>query len=193
MVNLNGEFLDHGELEGLGLAKLGQGVRLHRSVILINCGAISLGNFVRIDAFSIISAGCDVKIGRNVHVGAHSILVGAANITLGDFSGLSHGVKIYSSSDDYSGVAMTNPTVPEEYRMTHNAPVSVGRHAIVGSGSVILPGCEIGEGCAVGALSLVNRPLEPWNIYAGTPARKVGPRDRNILELEAQLLGGSKR
>lgn len=192
MANLNGEFLEQKELEALDLAELGKGVCVHRSVVLVNCSSISFGDFVRVDAFSIISAGSGVRIGRNVHVGAHCVLVGTANITLGDFSGLSHGVKIYSSSDDYSGAAMTNPTVPEKYRLTHNAGVSVGRHAIIGTGSVILPGCGIGEGVAVGALTLVNRALDPWSIYAGTPVRRIGPRNRNILALEAQLLGGTK-
>lgn len=188
MANLNSEFLKQKELETLGFAELGQGVSIHRSVVLVNCSGISLGDFVRIDAFSVISAGNGVQIGRNVHVGAHCILTGASAIALGDFSGLSHGVKIYSSSDDYSGTAMTNPTVPKEYRQTHDADVCVGRHAIIGSGSVILPGCGIGEGAAVGALSLVNRALDAWSIYAGAPARRVGPRDRNVLELEARFL-----
>jgi acetyltransferase-like isoleucine patch superfamily enzyme len=190
-MNMNGEFLPQEDLHKLGLARFGAGVLVHRSVVLINCDQISLGDFVRIDAFSILSAGQKIQVGRNVHIGAHCILTGQESIILDDFSGLSHGVKVYASSDDYSGAAMTNPTVPENYRRVQSAPVHVGRHAIVGSGTVILPGAHIGEGCAVGALSLVNHPIDPWGIYVGIPAKKTGSRSQNILALETEWLGSA--
>jgi carbonic anhydrase/acetyltransferase-like protein (isoleucine patch superfamily) len=60
--------------------------------------------------------------------------------------------------------------------------------AVVGAGSVILPGCSIGEGTTVGALSLVNRKLDPWMIYAGAPARPLRERRRELLQLEAAYL-----
>ena len=45
------------------------------------------------------------------------------------------------------------------------APVKLGKHVIVGSGSVVLPGAELGEGVAVGAISFVSRSLEPWDLF----------------------------
>ncbi|CAN5253355.1 acyltransferase [soil metagenome] len=187
-MNLNSEFLPQEALESLGFGRLGVGVLIHPSVILINCGQISLGDFVRIDAFTILSARQTITLGRNVHIGAHCILTGQESIALADFSGLSHGVKIYASSDDFSGTTMTNPTAPQRYRQVESRPVHIGRHAVVGSGTVILPGSEIGEGCAVGAMSLVNSSIDAWDIYAGIPAKKIGVRNRALLELEAQWL-----
>jgi galactoside O-acetyltransferase len=64
--------------------------------------------------------------------------------------------------------------------------VTLERHVIVGANAVILPGVTIGEGSAVGALSLVNTSLPPWGIYAGTPARKINDRSRRLLDLEAE-------
>ena len=82
-------------------------------------------------------------------------------------SGLSHGVKIYTKSDDYSGKFLTNPTVPEEYTSKKTGSVILGKHAIIGSNSIVLPGVTIGEGTAVGALSLVTKSLGEWGVFFG--------------------------
>jgi galactoside O-acetyltransferase len=79
---------------------------------------------------------------------------------------------------------MTGPTVPERYKAVESAPVRIGRHVVIGAGSVVLPGCDVGDGAAVGALSLVNRSLPAWMIYAGSPARGIRPRERDLLALE---------
>ena len=65
--------------------------------------------------------------------------------------------------------------------------MSIGRHVIVGTGSTILPGVKLGEGCAVGAMSLLNRDAEPWGIYHGIPARRRGERSRELLSLCEKL------
>ena len=137
---------------------------------------------------SIIATGPVVFGGRN-HIGAFCHLVGRGGLTLERFAGLSQRVSIYTASDDYSGQFLTNPTVPAGFTSCTVAPVSLGRHAIVGSGAVILPGVEIGEGVSVGALSLVTRSLPEWGIYSGIPARRLKDRSRDLLALEARLEG----
>ena len=67
------------------------------------------------------------------------------------------------------------------------APVSLGRHVIVGSGSVILPGVVVGEGSSVGALSLVTKSLEPWGVFFGAPVRRLKSRSQRLLALEESL------
>ena len=59
---------------------------------------------------------------------------------------------------------------------------------IVGAGSVILPGVTIGEGAAVGALSIVKRDVEPFTIVAGADTRVIGTRKRDLLELESRIV-----
>jgi galactoside O-acetyltransferase len=109
-------------------------------------------------------------------------------ITLSDFSNISSRVAIYSSNDDYSGTTMTNPMVPVQYTGTTHADVIVGRHVIIGSGSVLLPGVTLEEGVAVGALSLVNKNCDAFGIYAGNPAKRIKERKRDLLELETIFL-----
>ena len=58
---------------------------------------------------------------------------------------------------------------------------------IIGTQSVILPDVTIGEGSSVGAMSLVNRSLEPWGVYFGVPARRLKERSKDLLELEKMV------
>ena len=192
MAGWNAEFLGSEEVAALGLGAVGHHVLIHRTAVLVNTAAIFLGDHIRIDPFVLISASEQVRIGRNVHIAAYVSIVGAARIELDDFVGLSQGVRLLSSTDDFSGAHMTGPTIPERYKAIQSAPLRIGRHVVVGAGSVILPGCSIGEGTTVGALSLVNRPLDPWMIYVGAPARPLRERCRDLLQLEAEYLAETK-
>ncbi|TPG12982.1 acyltransferase [Sphingomonas koreensis] len=169
----------------MGFKSIGENVSISTDCIIIGLGNISIGDHTRIDSGTAIFAnGADITIGCNVHISGGCHLAGRGGITMEDFSGLSQGVRIFSASDDYSGAYMTNPTVPEEFTNATIEPVVLGRHVIVGAGSVILPGCSIGEGSAVGALALVAKPLAQWGIYAGNPARLVRERSRDLLAHE---------
>ncbi|APO67485.1 O-acetyltransferase LpxA-like protein [Rhizobium gallicum] len=185
---LGGQYLDEDDLALAGVARVGTNVRVHSTAILVDLESIRIGSHVRIDAFCVISAANGyVELGSHIHIASSTVVMGGAGVVLSDFSGLSHGVRIYSVSDDYSGRSLTNPTVPEHLRIPKKGRVVVGRHAIIGSGSVVLPGCDIGEGSAVGALSVVHKPVPEWEIFAGSPARRIAARDRAILELEAKV------
>jgi dTDP-4-amino-4,6-dideoxy-D-glucose acyltransferase len=182
-------FLDAQELAALGLGAYGDDVRISTKASLHNAKNIRIGNHVRIDDFCVLSAGDGgIELGNFIHVGVFSSLIGAGRITLRDFCNLSSRTSIYSSNDDYSGAHMTNPTVPPEFTGVAHAAVTVGRHVIIGAGSVLLPGVTLEDGVAVGALSLIKQNCEAFGIYAGSPARQIGDRTRDLLELEGQFL-----
>ena len=178
-------FYDSDELRAFGFARVGEHVRIARNCTVIGLDQIEIGDHVRVDVNCSIIATGPLRLGSYIHIGAFCHLVSRGGLSMGDFSGLSQRVSIYTASDDYSGRHMTNPMVTAPFTGSNIAPVQLGRHAIVGSGSVILPGCSIGEGSAIGALSLVNRPVEDWVIHSGTPARKIGNRRRELLDVEA--------
>ena len=183
----NAGFLATETLERYHWLELGEKVLIHETSVLVNMHYIKCGNHSRIDAFAVVSAGSLIDIGNNVHIGSHCSLMGHSKIVLQSFSGLSPGVRIFSSTDDYSGETMTNPTAEAAFKNVKTADVLIGRHTIVGAGTIILPGVTIGEGCAIGALSLIKDSLEPWGIYAGVPARRIGERSKALLKLEAKM------
>ena len=176
------------ELPRLGFSFLGRDVKLSRRASVYGANRIAVGDHSRIDDFCVLSAGeGGIHIGRYVHVAAMCTLIGKGRITISDLSTLSGRVNVYSSTDDYSGAAMTNPTVPTEVTNVDHRPVWIGRHVIVGCGSVILPGAVLEDGVALGALSLAKGRLQECKIYAGIPAREIGDRQKRFLELERRV------
>lgn len=181
--------LSRNQIEGMGFAYVGDNARLSDKASYYNCTNIVIGNNVRIDDFCVLSAGAGgILIGSHIHVAVYSALIGAGKITLSDFSNISSRVSIYSSNDDYSGASMTNPTIPKEFTDVQNADVVIGRHVIIGSGSVVLPGVELEQGVAIGALSLVNRSCQAFGVYSGVPAKRIKERKRDLLIVEQAFL-----
>lgn len=183
----NGSFYSAQELQELGLKKYGRNVLISRNAVLYAPELLEIGDNVRIDDFTTISG--RVVLGDYIHIAQFCGLYGGTEgIYMDDFSGLSSRVVIYAVSNDYSGESLTNPTVPEKYKKTDkNMAVHLGKHVIVGTTSVILPGVTIGEGSSVGAMSMCSKDLEPFGVYAGSPARKIKERSRKLLELEKEL------
>jgi len=186
-------FYTQNELKQLGFKYLGDNVLLSKKASIYGYDRISIGDNTRIDDFVVISAGAGgIDIGQNVHVAVFSSLIGAGKITLSNYSNISSRVSIYSSNDDYSGGTMTNPTIPECYTNVSHSDVYIGKHVIVGCGSIILPGITLREGVAIGALSLVNRCCDAFWIYSGAPAKKIKERKRDLLKLELEYLKKEK-
>jgi len=182
------------QITEMGFASFGKNVLLSDKASYYNCKNIRLGNNIRIDDFCVLSAGVGgIDIGNYIHIAVFSSLIGAGNISLADFSNISSKIAIYSSNDDYSGAAMTNPTVPTEFTNVHHADVKIGRHVIIGAGSIILPGVTLEEGVAVGALSLVKKDCQAFGIYTGSPAKKIGERKHDLLELEKHFISSREQ
>ncbi|SFU12390.1 acyltransferase [Sedimentitalea nanhaiensis] len=181
-------YLSQKALEAMGFARLGRNVKISDKASIYEAEKMEIGDNSRIDDFCVVSG--KIVMGRNVHIAPLCLVAGGnPGITFEDFSGLAYHVKVFSQSDDYSGATMTNPTVPSVYKAEVGKPVHLGRHCIVGAGAVLTPGVTLGEGTAVGALALVLKSTEPWTIYAGTPARRVKARSRDLLALERDYLG----
>ena len=182
-------FIPRDVLEKMGFAHLGVNVLISDKASIYNCEKISIGNNIRIDDFCVLSAGAGgIEVGNYIHIAVYTSLIGAGKITLCDFSNISSRVAIYSSNDDYSGATMTNPMVPDEYKAVVYKDVFLGKHVIVGSGSVILPGVTLEEGVAIGALSLVSKKCKAFGIYTGNPARRIKERKQDLLVLEKEFL-----
>jgi galactoside O-acetyltransferase len=179
-------FYNTQELKELGFKSVGKNVLISRKASIYGADKMDFGDNVRIDDFCMLSG--EIKIGSYVHVAAFCALYASKKIILEDFSTLSSRVVIYSATDDFSGEHMISPMVPEKFTKVTGGPVILRKHALVGSGSLIMPDLEIGEGTSVGAMSFVNKTLEQYSIYAGIPARFLKKRNKNLLKLEKKLL-----
>ena len=175
-------FYTEEELKELGLKSYGKDVLISRKASIYSPSKIIIGNNVRIDDFCILSG--KIEIGSNVHISAFVALYGGdEGIYFDDCSGASARTTIFALTDDFSGEYMTNSMIEEKYRNVIKGKVKIGKYAQIGANCVVLPNVIIGEGCAVGALSLVKNSLEDFTICAGVPCKKIKDRSKRLLDL----------
>lgn len=179
-------FYSEQELNEIEFKGLGKNVLISRKCSIYSPDNIIIGDNVRIDDFCILSG--KIELGSYIHIAAYCGLYGGdKGIKMKDFSGLSSRCVVYAASDDYSGEALTNPMIDDEYRNIISSKVIIGKHVVIGSNSTILPGVEIGDGSSVGSCSLVTKSCNEWGIYVGIPVKKIKDRSKKILELEQRM------
>ena len=183
-------FLTKEQLGKIGFAKLGEHVFISDKASFYNPRAISIGSHVRIDDFTVFSAGSGgIEIGDSVHIACFASLIGDAKIKIGTYCGLSSKVSVYSSNDDFTGLSLPGVKVliPDEFRNVINKPVVFEDYTGIGTLSVVMPGVTVSEGAMVGALSLVRKNLKPWSIYSGNPLRFIKKRNQEMLKFIPEL------
>jgi putative colanic acid biosynthesis acetyltransferase WcaF len=91
-----------------------------------------------------------------------------APIRLGSHAIVSQGAYLCGATHDFD-----DPAFPLlAYTM------SLGAYSWVCARACVAPGVNVGEGAVLGLASVATRDLEPWGVYAGTPAVKVKERKR---------------
>jgi galactoside O-acetyltransferase len=182
-------FLSKDELRKIGFKSIGDNVLISDKCSIYSPKNIEIGNNVRIDDFVILSPATNLKIGNYVHIGCYTSIIGKGEIILEDFVGISGRVSIYSSSDDYTGMSMTNPMIPNEFKKVTNGKVHIRKHSIIGTGSVILPNIIIGVGCSIYAQTLIKSNCEEFGVYSGNPSKLIGKRLKKFLDYEKKFIG----
>jgi galactoside O-acetyltransferase len=170
------------------IKSIGKNVIIGKTVRIRYPELVVIGDNCIIDDFTYIST--QLELESNVHISAGCKLIGGpkCKVTMRSFSTFSPNVVIAAGSDDYVG-GIATPMVPEEAKgMVEYGEVIIGRHSIVGAGSVVLPNVTFGEGAAVGALSLVKKDLEPWWLYGGVPAKKIKARNKEQIVAFEKLI-----
>lgn len=166
----------------------GKNVIIGKSVRIRNPEKVSIDDYAIIDDFTYIST--NLTIGKFVHVGSNSVIQGGGGeCVYEDFSGNSPGCRIITCSDDYIG-GLACPQIPKKFKgEVITGKVVLKKHGLLGANTVVLPNLIIEEGAATCAMTLVNKSLEPWKLYGGSPARFVKKRNKEqILELEEKFL-----
>ena len=157
------------EIKNIGFKKIGSNVLISKKASILDPKKIEIGSNSRIDDFSLLYG--SIKIGRNVHVTPMCLIgAGKTKIQIDDFCTLAYGVKIFSQSDDYLNGNMTNSTVDDKFKKIQRGRILIKKHCIIGTNSIVFPGCTLQEGTAVGAMSLINKNTKSWSVYVGIPA-----------------------
>lgn len=108
-----------------------------------------------------------VVVGKNTWIGPFVVLDGAGGLEIGDYCSISAGVQIYSH--DSVEWAISGGTAEYQYAKT-----CVGNRCYIGPNVVVAKGVTLGDGCVVGANSLVLNSIPAGMKAFGNPCRVVG-------------------
>jgi galactoside O-acetyltransferase len=175
------EYLSQDELRAMGLGSCGGNVFISRRAVIASPASLHLGSCIRIDAFCSVIGREPVRINDFCHIGTSVTMSASAPITIGSYSGIASGARLFTSDDDYSGAYLTGPTVPPEATGVEIAPIETGSYCVIGANSVVLPNTILEEGAVIGALSLAQGRYEGWRIYGGVPTRPLKERSKELL------------
>lgn len=126
------------------------------------------------------------KVGRGVHVYPGVKIWAPWNLTLGDQCGIGNGVNLYSQGIITVGKRAVVSQGTHLCAGTHDytkpgfplltAPIIVGDQAWIAAEAFVHPGVIIGEGCVIGARSVVTKNMPPWMVCTGHPCKPIKER-----------------
>ena len=110
--------------------------------------------------------------GKNVQLNDYVHIVAMDHIEIGDNVLMASHIFISDNSHGFykGGDNDSDPAIPPIERDYPTAPVRIGNNVWIGEGVAIMPGVEIGDGCVIGAHSIVNKSIPPNTIAVGAPA-----------------------
>lgn len=124
---------------------------------LSGCHGLTTGRFCRFDlegSKSTLFIGDNCEMGDLTHIVAHDRVEIGNNVLIASkcfISDTNHGT--------YSGDIQDVPENTPNSRQLVSKPVKIGKNVWIGENAVILAGAEIGDGCIIGANSVVTKKI----------------------------------
>jgi putative colanic acid biosynthesis acetyltransferase WcaF len=126
------------------------------------------------------------KLGKGVHVYPNVKIWAPWNLELGDESGIANGAIIYSQGKISIGkrcvvsqgahlVSGTHDYSVAEFPLI-TKPITIGDYVWIAADAFIHPGIWIGNGCVIGARSVVIKDMPEWMVCSGHPCRPIKQR-----------------
>ena len=150
-------------------------IRIGQTALRRFCGRLMLescGKKVNIEKNAVFSA--KVSLGSRSGIGINARINGRCVIGNDVMMGTDCVIITRSHRHDRTDIPMMDQGFEEE------RPVFVGNDVWLGDRGIILPGVHIGDGCIIGAGSVVTRDIPPYSVAAGIPAKVI--KDRKNAE-----------
>lgn len=115
----------------------------------------------------------DIIIGDRVNINPHCVLYSGNGITIGDDTLIAAGVCIVPANH---AIADRTRPIREQGFAPSKGGVTIGRDVWIGCNVTILDGVTIGDGAVIAAGAVVTNGIDPDEIWAGVPARRIAFR-----------------
>lgn len=115
------------------------------------------------------TAGAEIIIGDNVGISGATIYA-RKSIKIGENTHVGGNTKIFDNDFHPLEIEARNSDIKEKIG---TRSVVIGKNCFIGCNSLILKGTNLGDGCIVGAGSVVSGKFEDYCIIAGNPARVI--------------------
>ena len=158
---------------------LGDNVSIRDGVTLIarGEGGITIGNNVTLkDRVYLDTERADtgyILIGNNVYIGSGTTLFGHKGLEIGDHALLAQNITITPYSHIFE-----NPDEPIITQGGNCEKVIIGRDCYLGMNVCVLYSADIGEGSVIGSAAVVVKPIPPFSVAVGNPARVIRKREK---------------
>lgn len=137
-----------------------------------------IGNGTKVWHFSHLMTGC--KIGESCNIGQNVVI--SPGVVLGRNVKVQNNVSVYTGviceDDVFLGpsAVFTNVINPRSHviRRDQYSPTLIRKGASIGANATVICGNEIGAYALVGAGSVVTKPVKPYALVVGNPARQMG-------------------
>lgn len=161
------------------LKKYGEGIRLMPLAKIAKPDVVELDDYCRVRDFVFIWGGQGVKIGKYTDVQPHVVVWGGGQLVVGDRVSIGPGSVLLTAVYTHKeGLKMVDGLGEGDAKALYGKLV-IEDDVYIGANCTLMPDITIGEGAVIGAGSFINKDAEPWGIYAGSPARKIGVRPQN--------------
>ena len=149
----------------------------HCTLIARGPGGITLGNGVRLqDRVYLDTERADVgyiHIENDVYIGTGTTLFGHMGLEIGDHCLLAQNITLTPYSHIFG-----DPDANIITQGGHSKKVTIGRDSYIGMRCAIMYSGDIGEGAVIGAGSVVVKPIPPYSVAVGHPAKVIKKREK---------------
>jgi acetyltransferase-like isoleucine patch superfamily enzyme len=112
-----------------------------------------------------------IRIGKSVYVGTGTTLFGHRGLEIGDKSLLAQNINLTPYSHIFE-----DPDRSIISQGGHTKKVTIGSDVYIGMGVCIMYSGDVGDGSVIGAGSVVVKPIPPYSVAVGCPAKVIRKR-----------------
>ncbi len=118
----------------------------------------------------------DVDIGEHCYINAHTTIYSGTGVKFGNYVLIAPGCVIAPTNHAFD---RTDMPIRHQGFMPSRGGVVIDDDVWVGAHCTLLDGTKIGRGAVIAAGAVVTGDVEPYAIYGGVPAKKIGERKKN--------------